>query len=165
VKRHSTQCLTCQHRELAAIGSALLARAIAAGAPWPRRRRASSMCRRILCSPVASYRSREAWCDTTTDVGRLMLTIMGGIAEFERGLIRKRRIERARRKGTKFGRPTALDEGEKRTIAERYAKGATIPELAAEYECGVGTIWRSLQSAKASTWQVSPTLAPQELGR
>ena len=32
----------------------------------------------------------EAWCDTTTDVGRLMLTIMGGIAEFERGLIRKR---------------------------------------------------------------------------
>jgi DNA invertase Pin-like site-specific DNA recombinase len=27
----------------------------------------------------------ENWCDTTTDVGRLMLTIMGGIAEFERG--------------------------------------------------------------------------------
>jgi len=25
----------------------------------------------------------ESWCDTTTDVGRLMLTIMGGIAEFE----------------------------------------------------------------------------------
>jgi DNA invertase Pin-like site-specific DNA recombinase len=25
----------------------------------------------------------EAWCDTTTDVGRLMLTIMGCIAEFE----------------------------------------------------------------------------------
>ena len=32
----------------------------------------------------------ESWCDTTTDAGRLMLTIMGGIAEFERGLIRKR---------------------------------------------------------------------------
>ncbi len=32
----------------------------------------------------------EAWCDTTTEVGRLMMTIMGGIAEFERGLIRKR---------------------------------------------------------------------------
>ncbi|WP_249164344.1 recombinase family protein [Bradyrhizobium jicamae] len=26
----------------------------------------------------------KAWCDTTTDVGRLMLAIMGGIAEFER---------------------------------------------------------------------------------
>src|SRR5690349_480335 len=29
----------------------------------------------------------ESWCDTTSDIGRLMLTIMGGISEFERGLI------------------------------------------------------------------------------
>ena len=46
----------------------------------------------------------ESWCDTTTDAGRLMLTIMGGIAEFERGLIRKRTdegIERARKQGKK----------------------------------------------------------------
>src|SRR5262245_47786807 len=93
----------------------------------------------------------EVWCDTTTDVGRLMLTIMGGIAEFERGLIRSRTdagIARARRQGKKFGRPNALDDGQKRVIAERYAKGATIPELAAEYEVGVGTIWRSLQPAE-----------------
>src|SRR5215470_2611639 len=74
----------------------------------------------------------EAWCDTTTDVGRLMLTIMGGIAEFERGLIRKRceeGIERAKRKGTKFGRPQALDHGQRRKIAERYAAGETMAEL------------------------------------
>ena len=32
----------------------------------------------------------ESWCDSTSEVGRLMLTIMGGIAEFKRGLIRKR---------------------------------------------------------------------------
>jgi len=32
----------------------------------------------------------ESWCDTSTDVGRLVMTIMGGIAEFERNLIRKR---------------------------------------------------------------------------
>ncbi len=30
-------------------------------------------------------------------------------------------------------------------IADRYGKGATIPELAEEYGVGVGTIWRSLQ--------------------
>ena len=90
----------------------------------------------------------EAWCDTTTDVGRLMLTIMGGIAEFERSLIRSRTdagIERARRQGKKFGRPERLDAGQKRKIADFYAAGKTIPELAAEYECGVGTIWRALQ--------------------
>ena len=41
----------------------------------------------------------ESWCDSTSEVGRLMLSIMGGIAEFERGLIRKRceeGIERAK---------------------------------------------------------------------
>jgi DNA invertase Pin-like site-specific DNA recombinase len=95
----------------------------------------------------------ESWCDTTTDVGRLMLTIMGGIAEFERGLIRKRTdegIERAKRLGKKFGRPDRLDEGQKRKIAEFYAKGKTIPELAAEYECGVGTIWRALNPFEVS---------------
>jgi DNA invertase Pin-like site-specific DNA recombinase len=77
-----------------------------------------------------------------------MLAIMGGIAEFERGLIRKRceeGIERAKRKGTQFGRPARLDAGEKRTIADRYAKGETMEQLAAEYECGVGTIWRTLR--------------------
>jgi DNA invertase Pin-like site-specific DNA recombinase len=86
-------------------------------------------------------------------IGKLMLTIFGGIAEFERDLIRSRTdegIERAKRLGKKFGRPSALDDGEKRMIADRYAKGATIPELAAEYECGVGTIWRALNPFEAS---------------
>jgi hypothetical protein len=35
----------------------------------------------------------------------------------------------AKRKGTKFGRPSALDDGEKRKIAERYAKGETMAQL------------------------------------
>nr|WP_157158492.1 recombinase family protein [Bradyrhizobium sp. WSM1253] len=90
----------------------------------------------------------ESWCDTTTDVGRLMLTIMGGIAEFERGLIQKRceeGIARAKRKGTKFGRPSSLDPSQRRRIAERYAAGETMAELAREYECGEATIWRALQ--------------------
>jgi DNA invertase Pin-like site-specific DNA recombinase len=91
----------------------------------------------------------ESWCDTTTDVDRLMLTIMGGIAEFERGLIRKRTddgIERAKRFKVKFGRPESLNADQKRDIAGRYGKGATISELAAEYGVGVGKIWRALQS-------------------
>ena len=53
----------------------------------------------------------ESWADTTTSVGRLMLTIMGGIAEFERQLIQARTadgIAAAKRKGTKFGRKRSL---------------------------------------------------------
>jgi DNA invertase Pin-like site-specific DNA recombinase len=56
----------------------------------------------------------DSWCDTTNEMGRFMLTVMSGIAELERDLIRKRcqaGIERAKSKGTKFGRPCALDAG------------------------------------------------------
>jgi DNA invertase Pin-like site-specific DNA recombinase len=90
----------------------------------------------------------ESWCDTTTDVGQLMLTIMGGIAQFERKLILARTeagIAKAREQGKVFGRPRALDAGQRRKIAEKYAAGATMAELAAEYECGEATIWRALQ--------------------
>jgi DNA invertase Pin-like site-specific DNA recombinase len=62
---------------------------------------------------------------------------MGGIVEFERGLIRKRceeGIERAKAKGTQFGRPTRLDPSQRRRIAERYAAGETMADLAREYE-------------------------------
>jgi DNA invertase Pin-like site-specific DNA recombinase len=77
-----------------------------------------------------------------------MLTIMGGIAAFERGLIQKRceeDIARAKAKGTRFGRPSALDPGQRRRITERYAGGETMAQLAHEYECGEATIWRALQ--------------------
>ena len=90
----------------------------------------------------------ESWCDTTTPAGKLMITVLGGVAEFERELIRERceeGIKRAKRKGTKFGRPTALDPSQRRRIAERYAAGETMAELAREYECGEATVWRALQ--------------------
>jgi DNA invertase Pin-like site-specific DNA recombinase len=89
----------------------------------------------------------ETWCDTTTDVGRLMLTIMAGINEFERSLIRKRcdeGIARAKAKGTLFGRAPKLDAGQKRKIAERYSNGETMAELAIEYDVSE-PIWRALQ--------------------
>jgi DNA invertase Pin-like site-specific DNA recombinase len=90
----------------------------------------------------------DPWCDTTSDVGRLVLAIMGGIAEFERELIRKRcqaGIERAKAKGTKFGRSSVLDTSQRKRIAERYAAGETMAELARDYDCGEATIWRALQ--------------------
>jgi DNA invertase Pin-like site-specific DNA recombinase len=90
----------------------------------------------------------ESWCDTTTDVGRLMLTIMGGIAEFERSLIRQRcdeGIARAKAKGTKFGRKAVLSASQRLRVAERRANGETMAELARAYDCSEPTIWRALQ--------------------
>jgi DNA invertase Pin-like site-specific DNA recombinase len=56
----------------------------------------------------AGFRSlKDAWADTTTPHGRLMLTVLGGLAEFERELIRARTGEgrkRAQARGVRFGR-------------------------------------------------------------
>jgi DNA invertase Pin-like site-specific DNA recombinase len=93
----------------------------------------------------------ESWCDTTTDIGRLMMTIMGGIAEFERGLIRKRcqdGIDRAKAKGTQFGRKRLLDTGQRRIAAERYAAGETMAMLAREYGVSEPTMWRALSGPR-----------------
>ena len=89
----------------------------------------------------------ESWCDTTSAVGRLMLTIMGGIAEFERELIRSRcedGIERAKAKGTKFGRKAKLTPEQRRVAAKRYAKGETQAELAKVYKVSEATMYRAL---------------------
>ena len=57
----------------------------------------------------AGFRSlRDTWADTTSPHGRLMLTVLGGLAEFERELIRSRTGEgrkRAMDRGVRFGRP------------------------------------------------------------
>src|SRR6516164_2997984 len=46
----------------------------------------------------ASFKSlRDSWADTTTVHGRLMLTVLGGLAEFERELIRARTGEGRKR--------------------------------------------------------------------
>jgi DNA invertase Pin-like site-specific DNA recombinase len=89
----------------------------------------------------------DTWLDTTTPHGELILTIMGGMAEFERKLIRARcdeGIKRAKARGTVFGRKPVLDAGERRKIADRYAAGETMAELARDYDCGVATIHRVL---------------------
>ncbi|MBK5257395.1 MAG: recombinase family protein, partial [Vicinamibacteria bacterium] len=53
----------------------------------------------------------DPWADTTTPHGRLMLTVLGGLAEFERELIKSRTAEgrrRAKSMGRSLGRPFKL---------------------------------------------------------
>ena len=90
----------------------------------------------------------EEWCNTETSVGRLLIAIMSGVATFERELIQSRcqdGIRRAQARGTMFGRKPKLDAGQRRKIAERYAAGETMAELAREYEVSEPTIWRTMQ--------------------
>src|SRR5208337_554894 len=65
----------------------------------------------------AGFRSLgDTWADTTTSRGRLILTVLGGPAEFERDLIRARTGEgrkRAKARGVKMGRPPKLTDAQK----------------------------------------------------
>jgi DNA invertase Pin-like site-specific DNA recombinase len=79
----------------------------------------------------ASFQSLgEQWADTTTAAGRLMLTILGGLAEFERELIKARTAEgreRAKSRGVRMGRKHKLTphrqrrSGSARPKASRFA--------------------------------------------
>jgi DNA invertase Pin-like site-specific DNA recombinase len=70
---------------------------------------------------------------TATPHGRLMLTVLGGLAEFERELIRARTGEgrkRAKNRGVRFGRPRKLTTHQRQEALARLAAGETQADIA-----------------------------------
>ena len=94
----------------------------------------------------AGFKSlKDAWADTTTAHGRLMLTVLGGLAEFERELIRARTDDgrkRAKARGVRFGRPQALTAHQRKEAIQRLAEGAVQADLARSYGVSQATISR-----------------------
>ena len=96
----------------------------------------------------AQFRSlAEPWADTGTSTGRLMIAVLGGLADVERDLIRTRTAEgRSRAQGARaaYG-PTA--ETHRRSSRPRPGsggRGRTLAELARSYSVGKITFLRSL---------------------
>ena len=94
----------------------------------------------------AGFRSlADAWADTTTPHGRLMLTVLGGLAEFERELIRARTGEgrkRAQERGVKFGRKPALSPHQRREALARRAAGEALTDIGRTFGVSHSTISR-----------------------
>jgi DNA invertase Pin-like site-specific DNA recombinase len=94
----------------------------------------------------AQFRSlAEPWTDTGTSTGRLMLAVLGGLADVERDLIRTRTAEgrsRAKKRGQHMGRPSRLTDAQKAEVRRRRAQGATLSELARSYDVSRSTISR-----------------------
>jgi len=94
----------------------------------------------------AGFRSLgDAWADTTTPHGRLMLTVLGGLAEFERELIRARTSEgraRAKARGQSLGRPHKLTLHQRREVLKRKGAGESVREIARSYAVSPSTISR-----------------------
>jgi DNA invertase Pin-like site-specific DNA recombinase len=87
----------------------------------------------------------DAWADTTTSHGRLMLTVLAGLAEFERDLIRARTGEgraRAVARGQRMGRPFKLTDHQKREAIKRRNQGETLADIGRSYNVSPATISR-----------------------
>jgi DNA invertase Pin-like site-specific DNA recombinase len=96
----------------------------------------------------AGFKSlKDTWCDTTTPHGRLLTVLLGGIAEFERELIRARTGEgrkRAKARGVRFGRPPKLTPHQRQEAMRRLSAGETQADVARTYNVDASTISRLL---------------------
>lgn len=97
---------------------------------------------------VAVKSLKEAWLDTTTAHGRLMFTIMSGLAQFERELMLERQAEGikvAKENGIKFG--VKLDEKADLDLAiQLYKEGKyTTTQIAKMCHVSRTTLWRKLK--------------------
>src|SRR6185312_3254514 len=102
----------------------------------------------------AGFRSlSDTWADTTTAHGRLMLTVLGGLAEFERDLIRTRTGEgraRAVARGQRMGRPPKLTPHQKREAIKRRDQGdESLADIGRSYNVSAATISRLRPNYKA----------------
>jgi DNA invertase Pin-like site-specific DNA recombinase len=100
----------------------------------------------VIGGKGAGFRSLgDVWADTTTPHGRLMLTVLGGLAEFERELIRVRTGEgraRAKARGVKLGRTPKLTPHQKREAIRRRDAGEATRDIARTFNVSHSTISR-----------------------
>ena len=93
----------------------------------------------------AGFKSlRDTWADTTTAHGRLMLTVLGGLAEFERELIRTRTGEgrQCEARGVALGRKPKLTGHRRREASARREAGEVLTDIARSYNVSHSTISR-----------------------
>jgi len=106
---------------------------------------------RRIVDAQAQFRSlAEPWADTGPSTGRLMLAVLGGLADVERDLIRTRTAEgrsRTKAQGKHMGRPPSLTPAQQKEAARRRAQGATLQELADSYDRSIATMRRAIRPA------------------
>jgi DNA invertase Pin-like site-specific DNA recombinase len=94
----------------------------------------------------ASFKSLgDPWADTTTPHGKLMITVLGGLAEFERHLILARTNEgreRAKARGVRFGRKLKLTKHQQQEALARREAGEALVEIGRSYNVSHSTISR-----------------------
>jgi DNA invertase Pin-like site-specific DNA recombinase len=94
----------------------------------------------------AHFRSlAEPWADTSTSTGRLMIAVLGGLADVERDLIRTRTTEgraRAKARGVKLGPKFKLTPAERKDALARLLAGEASTAIGRSYRVSHTTILR-----------------------
>ncbi len=100
----------------------------------------------VLESKQVGLRVLNLGMDTQTPTGRLMLTVLGGIAQFEREMMLERQqegIAKAKAEGKYRGRkPVSTDKRD--SVLQLAASGATKAQIARELQIGQATVYRIL---------------------
>ena len=112
-----------------------------------------------IAAKKAGFRSLgDSWADTITAHGRLMLTILAGLAVFERELIRARTSEgreRAKARGVKLGRKFKLTPHQQREARARRDRGEALTEIGRSYNVSHSTIIKALTNIAVLLWYFS----------
>lgn len=99
----------------------------------------------IIQKGAQFYSLAEPWANTTTSTGRLMLAVLGGLADVERDLIRTRTAEgraRAIQSGVQMGRPPRITRSERLQIIKRRLNGETLKSIAETFDVSMATVSR-----------------------
>lgn len=94
----------------------------------------------------ASLRILEPEVSTAGPLGRMVLTVLGMVAEMELGFIKQRQaagIAKAKAKGIYKGRPVSLDHHQIRTLR---SEGLGATAIAKQLGCSRGAIYKALNA-------------------
>ena len=97
------------------------------------------------------FRSLTEGIDTTTAIGRLLLTVLGAIAEFERALIAERTsrgMQHRKSQGAKFGRQYVLSVEQRREVRELYKSGMKPAQIAKRFGISRGSVYNYSRATK-----------------
>lgn len=101
----------------------------------------------------AHFRILDLGIDTATPAGRLVLTMMAGLAEFERSQLierTKQGLEAAKARGVTLGRPKSLTrEQVKHALVQIELHGKSVTEMAELLNVSRSTLHRAIGSEKA----------------
>jgi DNA invertase Pin-like site-specific DNA recombinase len=86
--------------------------------------------------------------DLTSPAGKMMLTMLGAVAEMERDLLVERThsgLERAKAQGKVLGRPSKTSDEQRQAIKAAHGAGASVSVLAREYGISRASILNIVQ--------------------